>query len=521
MPTRTAFLFILVFLGLAPFAHAYLRMAPEDSIEWSVFDSDVVVRGVVTSLQPSTTDPAFPHTIISIKVLETLKGNTNPTLTCLADTADIHVFKDGEFLFFLLKTPRQLANRQPTTQQAKIYATYPFVLRNSWGRFPIPLDRKPDRPVFDAYLHPLLQRDQILAPARHEAQNPPNVQFGMLEIQISATSQSFIHPIQGTPYQPAYLNLLVDSRAETRARDWVRSSDPWDRWNGAMVLSHFQSPQNIEIMTALLADPYQADGDWPGGSDFRWISGSGKWLELTRFPMRIVACEALKTWHAEPSEAVVFQPAYSPTYLHRRTLPLILAAIGLLSLLVVAARWVRPVGKIGGFTSLSLLLLIATVALWARSHWEIDEISFKTAPKTRYEIVSLHGIVRINRFEPVVEPMPAMFISVKRDLAAEADWSLASIPPVGNVPAASYGKAGFKAETGGMWTAGFSLQNFRAYSAPLWSFCLLFALLPVTRLLIWLRRRNRIGVNCCPNCGYDLRATPGRCPECGRGFEVA
>ena len=41
------------------------------------------------------------------------------------------------FLFFLLKTPRQIANRQPTTQQAKVYASYPFVLRNSWGRFPI------------------------------------------------------------------------------------------------------------------------------------------------------------------------------------------------------------------------------------------------------------------------------------------------------------------------------------------------------------------------------------------------
>jgi hypothetical protein len=50
---------------------------------------------------------------------------------------------------------------------------------------------------------------------------------------------------------------------------------------------------------------------------------------------------------------------------------------------------------------------------------------------------------------------------------------------------------------------------------PDWFVGLCFAAYPVLSLSRSLRRRNRLRQGCCVRCGYDLRASCGRCPECG------
>ena len=50
---------------------------------------------------------------------------------------------------------------------------------------------------------------------------------------------------------------------------------------------------------------------------------------------------------------------------------------------------------------------------------------------------------------------------------------------------------------------------------PLWAPVAAAALLPLAWVFAMVRRRRCVGAGKCRNCGYDLRATPGRCPECG------
>jgi len=62
---------------------------------------------------------------------------------------------------------------------------------------------------------------------------------------------------------------------------------------------------------------------------------------------------------------------------------------------------------------------------------------------------------------------------------------------------------------------------YRVAVIPAWLPIVSLLVLPIARISAWNRQRMQLARGCCTRCGYDLRATPDRCPECGQASAKA
>lgn len=185
-------------------------------------------------------------------------------------------------------------------------------------------------------------------------------------------------------------------------------------------------------------------------------------------------------------------------------------------------------------TALSLLLFLGVLGLWIDSQRETQDVSVSWgADRLREREIGMRCHRGSVWLSTVFASFPAMdelqAADVRRQRPVQFRWlhtrtSAKSLEP----PADSASRWGFMWSRRDaspdrdewIWASGTVSQAFRIdYSpvqmaVPWWFLALLFSLLPARAAWIWYRRR-RHPPGYCSACGYDLRATPDRCPECG------
>ena len=156
-----------------------------------------------------------------------------------------------------------------------------------------------------------------------------------------------------------------------------------------------------------------------------------------------------------------------------------------------------------GLTALSLLGCVAICALWTRSGSGSDCLEYETTHG--YTFACVHDGV--------------LFLGQSRGWGKPYGWRMRRIPQTYGVdPAGGEQIIVHTASPLVIWNVLAYDDRWHWIQSVRLSWCASgFAFMSVMGLLliIWRKRKSRAPANLCRSCGYDVRATPDRCPECG------
>jgi hypothetical protein len=153
---------------------------------------------------------------------------------------------------------------------------------------------------------------------------------------------------------------------------------------------------------------------------------------------------------------------------------------------------------------LSLLLALASAAAVDRSYWVVARVSYTERNGYGRMMVSCGRVVDL--FQPTARPLSV-------GGRQYAGWSVYARPAGVGDPAVDLPADRFGFGSGHFFTSMAHDMEWRSY--PIWWLPAPFMFISLAGFAGSLRRRRRRLAGLCAVCGYDLRASTDRCPECG------
>jgi hypothetical protein len=295
------------------------------------------------------------------------------------------------------------------------------------------------------------------------------------------------------------LRVPADRRLLALGRAWVADADPQVRILGTEALAPFASGEGKRWLRGLYADPYCQ----PVESD-SWrahVEDRASW----RFPVRQAALNVTKEFNLGVRTELPYQRYREVAWSRGAAWVVTVVAVVWLSL--------RRGARIGfmGWGAVASSIALVFIALTAWRAWRVvDTFSF-AASGMDYEVSLAPGRVAVVRtpngagangvlvrqYAPSSYPEGLWYEGVPKTLKGDLRWG------------------GFR------WVEGVDAVevSYRFLWTPYWILAAAAGLIPV----LWVTGRGRRAVrrwrwvrgNRCVECGYDLRGSRGRCPECG------
>lgn len=492
-----------------------LTTAARTTIEALVIDSTVICRARFegTTKLPASNDG--PDQAVTVRIIEMLKGPPQARLTFPSydneDSDELRAIESGDE-FLLCFGPTRPWRRTPRARQ-----NWPMELRHFYN-----LSRGQraggENVLLNLAIKDLDDPREILHLARRE-----------LSLKTPTTQTTEISADRILSFSDKRWDSIavpLDKRCWSAARLWMKSPMPVVRSLAIDALSRENTPESLELIKSMSEDNAGVEATWR-------ISPWGQCL----YPIRQQAHSILKYKNIKTTAALE-----KPTELYHRVsvlpwltlLPLTWLASGIIRRRRCERLGRAPVELFRHSMEWGCVILLiaaaAMVVLWCRS--EIVSDDWVVAADSRmYEVTSNEGGLRFEILSGCPSDVPLVHTAVKlRPLQIEHGlW----------VNDTLYWHC-FGAELGtlNMPCDRFYFDSQAAEKAP-WSdisgaadsrgWLLIVPFRGVVALLclapgLWvagigfrsLRRRRRVRRGLCAECGYDLRASLDRCPECGR-----